>query len=91
MVFAFSLDDWQGAVQELIRATKPGGCVELVEAQIELWNLGPNYNRWHEAVQALWAQGVDLSVTKRWRGRIGALTKEAHILPQGGRRSIAWA
>ncbi|CEG64177.1 hypothetical protein RMATCC62417_01201 [Rhizopus microsporus] len=36
MIFALREDEWPGAIKELLRVTKPGGLVQIVDANIEL-------------------------------------------------------
>lgn len=42
MVLNFTPNDWTKAVKELIRVTKPGGWVELLEFNYEIERMGPN-------------------------------------------------
>ena len=36
MIFALREDEWPGAIKELLRVTKPGGLVQIVDANIEV-------------------------------------------------------
>lgn len=38
---SFTLDNWKSVLQELIRVTKPGGYIELIEIDFSTCNLGP--------------------------------------------------
>jgi ubiquinone/menaquinone biosynthesis C-methylase UbiE len=38
---SFTLDNWKSVLQELIRVTKPGGYIELIEIDFSTYNLGP--------------------------------------------------
>jgi len=53
-------DRWQAAVNELVRVTRPGGWVELVDS-IGLANGGPNVELLMDWIRQLsWRRGVDL-------------------------------
>lgn len=39
----FTLEEWATAIQELVRVTKPGGWIELVEFNLIYNRQGPNY------------------------------------------------
>lgn len=41
MIFAFSLEDWERAIREVVRVTKPGGWIEIMEKDIYWYNEGP--------------------------------------------------
>jgi ubiquinone/menaquinone biosynthesis C-methylase UbiE len=41
MLFAFTLKNWEVAINELIRVCKPGGYIELMEKDIIWFNEGP--------------------------------------------------
>ncbi|CAI2185876.1 5702_t:CDS:2 [Funneliformis geosporum] len=53
---AYPLDKWQGVVNELVRVLKPGGYLELMEADAELKPLGPNAKRLSDALLGLMAE-----------------------------------
>ncbi|RUP50580.1 S-adenosyl-L-methionine-dependent methyltransferase, partial [Jimgerdemannia flammicorona] len=50
MTGAFSSDQWEKAIIELIRVTKPGGWIELIEYDQNIKSRGPNFARWNDAV-----------------------------------------
>ncbi|RHZ87026.1 hypothetical protein Glove_41g82 [Diversispora epigaea] len=41
MIFAFSVEDWERAIKEVVRVTKPGGWVEIMEKDLYWCNEGP--------------------------------------------------
>lgn len=43
---AFTLADWKRVMAELVRVTKPGGYIELLEIDYNTHNLGPNGRKW---------------------------------------------
>ncbi|CAO3626258.1 unnamed protein product [Mucor fragilis] len=43
---SFTLADWKRVMAELVRVTKPGGYIELLEIDYNTHNLGPNGRRW---------------------------------------------
>ncbi|RUS35254.1 hypothetical protein BC938DRAFT_473677 [Jimgerdemannia flammicorona] len=49
MTGAFSSDQWEKAIIELIRVTKPGGWIELIEYDQNIKSRGPNFARWNDA------------------------------------------
>ncbi|RUP46418.1 S-adenosyl-L-methionine-dependent methyltransferase, partial [Jimgerdemannia flammicorona] len=49
MVLAFTPADWAKAISELVRVTKPGGWVELVESDCKLEQAPPSYLKFQNA------------------------------------------
>jgi len=43
---AFTTADWKRVMAELVRVTKPGGYIELLEIDYNTHNLGPNGRKW---------------------------------------------
>lgn len=50
---AITAEKWQGAVRELIRVTRPGGWVELVELDNQMQNAGPAGQRLQELMASV--------------------------------------
>lgn len=48
LLFAFTPAEWEIAVSELVRVTKPGGWVELFEASPQLERAPPEETYWRE-------------------------------------------
>ncbi|RUP44673.1 hypothetical protein BC936DRAFT_149151 [Jimgerdemannia flammicorona] len=64
MVTAFSADDWQNAIREIVRVTAPGGYIELVESEINAYQKGPHHSRWNNAFYAVLAsRNIHVNVT----------------------------
>lgn len=43
---SFTLADWKRVIEELVRVTKPGGYIQLLEIDYNTFNLGPNGKAW---------------------------------------------
>jgi hypothetical protein len=43
---SFTVSDWKKVITELVRVTKPGGIIQLLEIDYNTFNLGPNGRRW---------------------------------------------
>ena len=43
---SFTTSDWKRVVQELVRVTKPGGYIQLLEIDYNTFNLGPQGRQW---------------------------------------------
>jgi hypothetical protein len=43
---SFTVSDWKHVMSELVRVTKPGGYIELLEIDYNTYNLGPNGRKW---------------------------------------------
>lgn len=43
---SFTLSDWKNVISELVRVTKPGGFIQLLEIDYNTFNLGPNGRNW---------------------------------------------
>lgn len=43
---SFTLADWKRVMEELVRVTKPGGYIQLLEIDYNTFNLGPNGRAW---------------------------------------------
>lgn len=43
---SFTVADWKRVIEELVRVTKPGGYIELVEIDYNTFNLGPEGRKW---------------------------------------------
>jgi ubiquinone/menaquinone biosynthesis C-methylase UbiE len=41
LITSFSTNDWKVAINEIVRVTKPGGIIEIVEEELEPRNDGP--------------------------------------------------
>ncbi|KAL9543450.1 hypothetical protein MBANPS3_008109 [Mucor bainieri] len=51
---SFTLADWKRVMTELVRVTKPGGYIELLEIDYNTHNLGPNGRKWErELIEAI--------------------------------------
>lgn len=51
---------WKHFVEELVRVTKPGGYIEIIDPDLKPYNAGPIYSRfYHNFEQVLSYQGVD--------------------------------
>ncbi|KAK4515850.1 uncharacterized protein ATC70_010808 [Mucor velutinosus] len=50
---SYTLADWKRVMAELVRVTKPGGYIELLEIDYNTHNLGPNGRKWErELIEA---------------------------------------
>lgn len=76
LVLAIPAAHWPAVVGELVRVTRPGGRVELLEGGDIFFNAGPATQRflawWREASRA---RGFDTSLM----GRLGRLLLDAHV------------
>ncbi|GHO41898.1 class I SAM-dependent methyltransferase [Ktedonospora formicarum] len=64
--FALPLQTWPSVVQELIRVTRPGGWVELVEPDLTLRNPGPETVRLLQLVgHSCETRGLDVTIGKK--------------------------
>lgn len=43
---SFTVSDWKNVLAELVRVTKPGGYIQLLEIDYNTFNLGPNGRKW---------------------------------------------
>lgn len=43
---SFTVSDWKNVMAELVRVTKPGGYIQLLEIDYNTFNLGPNGRKW---------------------------------------------
>lgn len=43
---SFTVSDWKNVLTELVRVTKPGGYIQLLEIDYNTFNLGPNGRKW---------------------------------------------
>lgn len=43
---SFTLANWKCVIEELVRVTKPGGYIQLLEIDYSTFNLGPNGKAW---------------------------------------------
>ncbi|RUS12985.1 S-adenosyl-L-methionine-dependent methyltransferase, partial [Endogone sp. FLAS-F59071] len=48
MTLAYTLDQWEFVIDELIRVTKPGGWIQLVELDMRFDSRGPQFTHWNE-------------------------------------------
>jgi SAM-dependent methyltransferase len=65
MMAALPLAHWQGVVNELVRVTRPGGWIELVEGDL-LYGVGPAFdqlNQW--GIDLCQKRGIDLTIGPR--------------------------
>ena len=65
MMAALPLDRWQDVVNELVRVTRPGGWIELVEGDL-LYGVGPAFdqlNQW--GIDLCQRRGIDLTIGPR--------------------------
>ncbi|RUP46183.1 S-adenosyl-L-methionine-dependent methyltransferase [Jimgerdemannia flammicorona] len=63
MTLAFKTTDWQKVVNELVRVTKPGGYIELIEGQLKFEEMPPSYRKFYNALaEASLARGIELTV-----------------------------
>ena len=84
LFLAIPADRWPGIVRELVRVTRPGGWVELVEGGFSQ-NVGPISNRFNHWMDALSRRrGVDISQG----ARVGEFLREAG-LPSVQARTVA--
>lgn len=89
LVFALPAIQWPGEVRELARVTRPGGWVELVEANITLVNMGPatsQLDEWITKVSNM--RGIDPGMSRRGQELLEAaglinVTAKQHAIPVG--------
>ncbi|RUS17716.1 S-adenosyl-L-methionine-dependent methyltransferase [Endogone sp. FLAS-F59071] len=48
MTLELTTKQWQKAIKELVRVTKPGGWIELVEPDLLYWDRGPTFANWND-------------------------------------------
>ncbi|RUS24217.1 hypothetical protein BC938DRAFT_473926 [Jimgerdemannia flammicorona] len=76
MMTFFTPNDWVSVIKELVRVTKPGGWVELVETSFALERQPNSYEKFHQALVAASQSGkVDLSVPENLGGMV-----EKHLI-----------
>ncbi|KAI8613717.1 S-adenosyl-L-methionine-dependent methyltransferase [Chytriomyces sp. MP71] len=64
LVTAIPNDKWPAVIAELIRVTKPGGWIELVECDVVQHRQGPNYQKIAGAfIAMLTARGMDVNAS----------------------------
>ncbi|CAG8492065.1 11051_t:CDS:2 [Dentiscutata erythropus] len=65
MMFALTTKDWPLAIKEMIRVTKPGGWIEIMERDIFWYNEGEAVKTWRQrVVEGLKAEkGIDLLIS----------------------------
>lgn len=49
---SFTVADWKRVMEELVRVTKPGGFIQLVEIDYNTFNLGPKGRKWETECKA---------------------------------------
>lgn len=49
---SFTVADWKRVIEELVRVTKPGGFIQLVEIDYNTFNLGPKGRKWETECRA---------------------------------------
>lgn len=91
LISALPADRWPGVVQELIRVTRRGGWVELVEGDIKVAHGGPALNRIGDWIyEAVGRRGIDVNMCRqigellRYGGLAGVAQREIR-LPLGKR------
>ncbi|RUS17353.1 hypothetical protein BC937DRAFT_90081 [Endogone sp. FLAS-F59071] len=77
MCYAFTPDDWTDDIKELVRVTKPGGWVELIEGGPFLERPGPTYIDYQDKfVATAKARGIDMTIS----GRLGSLLNSTSLI-----------
>lgn len=52
---SFTVSDWKHVISELVRVTKPGGYIELLEIDYNTYNLGPNGRKWESECEYIYS------------------------------------
>ncbi|MBE3559945.1 MAG: methyltransferase domain-containing protein [Ktedonobacteraceae bacterium] len=73
LAFALPVQHWPVIIQELVRVTRPGGWIELVEVDPLFKNQGPATRRMLDLiVQACGKRGIDLSIAHKLEALVKA-------------------
>ncbi len=65
MMAALPLDRWQFVVNEMVRVTRPGGWIELVEGDL-LYGVGPAFDKLNQwGIELCKKRGIDLTIGPR--------------------------
>ncbi|KAG2236268.1 hypothetical protein INT48_008628, partial [Thamnidium elegans] len=78
-LFRYNQEDWDILLPEIIRVTKPGGYVELIENGGVLQDIGPNMSIWsmrHDFEELDVIQGSHRSIPVGWYGRTGDIAMD---------------
>ncbi|RCH89889.1 hypothetical protein CU097_008311 [Rhizopus azygosporus] len=75
MIFALREDEWPGAIKELLRVTKPGGLVQIVDANIEM--PAKQDDAFYKSVYAVHQTCAQRSQNPRIGGEIERIVREA--------------
>ncbi|CAO3675531.1 unnamed protein product [Rhizopus microsporus] len=75
MIFALREDEWPGAIKELLRVTKPGGLVQIVDANIEMPT--KQDDAFYRSVYAVHQTCAQRSQNPRIGGEIERIVREA--------------
>jgi ubiquinone/menaquinone biosynthesis C-methylase UbiE len=66
LIFALPLETWPGVVQDLVRVTRPGRWIELVDPDLTFNNQGPMTARvLHWIAEASMLRGIDMTIGKK--------------------------
>lgn len=96
LILALPLQRWPSMVQELVRVTRPGGWIELVEADLNFHHQGAETSRLMQWIaDASHQRGIDISIGQK----IGSFLRDAKLtqcmeqkiaLPIGNWGGAAW-
>ncbi|RUS26342.1 S-adenosyl-L-methionine-dependent methyltransferase, partial [Jimgerdemannia flammicorona] len=71
MTLCYTLDQWEFVIDELIRVTKPGGWIQLVEIDMRFDSRGPQFTQWNETfLRAMRSRSIDGSIGVRLSSRL---------------------
>ncbi|CAG8576878.1 6455_t:CDS:2 [Dentiscutata heterogama] len=91
MMFALTTKDWPFAIKEMVRVTKPGGWIEIMERDIYWYNEGEDVKTWRKrVVDGLKAEkGIDLIISPHMPNYLAAnksltnISRDERVEPLG--------
>ncbi|KAH8551649.1 S-adenosyl-L-methionine-dependent methyltransferase [Umbelopsis sp. PMI_123] len=75
MALAVRFDSWQDYVDEMVRVSRPGAYIEIIEMDWDVKNRGVNMNKWMNTMNQLWRKrGVNPRIARLLRNYLSNIS-----------------
>ncbi|RIA81457.1 S-adenosyl-L-methionine-dependent methyltransferase [Glomus cerebriforme] len=92
MMFALTMEEWPGAITELIRVCKPNGWIEIMERDLLWYNETETVRRWRSKIvdELREKNGIELIITPHIPGLLRKYDQLSNINSDEREAKIAW-